>query len=57
MGEPVSVYLPEAEAKCYIYISKDQYAFCLLADDQYPERVAFMAIRKIMAEYNAEFGM
>ncbi len=57
VGESISVHLPEAKAKCYLYISKDQYAFCILADDQYPERVAFMAIRKMMNEYSTEFGI
>lgn len=43
----MAINLPEAEAKCYIVVQKDGIAFAALCDDQYPERVAFMILKKM----------
>ena len=43
----MAINLPEAQARCYVFVQKDGIAFAALADDQYPERVAFMVLKKI----------
>ena len=51
MGDCVAVHLPDAQARCYVYITKDKIAFAVLADDQYPERVARMILRKMSMDF------
>lgn len=51
VGEPLSLNLPESQAKCYIYVNKDKLAALVIADDQYPERVAFMIVSKLLKEF------
>ncbi len=36
---------------CYIFVQKEGIAFAALADDQYPERVAFMILKKMEQEF------
>ncbi len=47
--------LPDAQAKCYIYINKFKIAAAILTDDQYPENAAFMIINQIHKEFAAAF--
>jgi len=55
MGSSCSIHLPEAQARCYITVQKDGIAFAALADDQYPERVAFMILKKMAMEFSVKF--
>jgi hypothetical protein len=50
-GTRLAINLPEAQARCYIFVQKDGLAFTCLADDQYPERVAFMILKKMEQEF------
>lgn len=52
LGESLAIHLPEQQARCYIVVRKDGLAFAVLADDQYPERIAFMVIRKMINDFN-----
>lgn len=51
----MAINLPEAQARCYIFVQKDGLAFAALTDDQYPERVAFMVIKKIVQEFSLKY--
>jgi synaptobrevin family protein YKT6 len=51
VGEPLSLSLPDSQAKCYIYVNKNQLAGLVIADDQYPERIAFMIVSKLLREF------
>ena len=55
MGSRLAIHLPEAQARCYIYVRKDGIAFACLADDQYPERVAFMILKKMEQEFYMKY--
>ena len=55
MGSRLAINLPEAQARCYIYVKKDGIAFACLADDQYPERVAFMILKKMEQEFYTKY--
>lgn len=46
-GSSLAISLPEAQALCYITVQKDGLAFAALADDQYPERIMFMVLKKM----------
>lgn len=43
----MALTLPDVQAKCYIYVNKHKIAAAVIADDQYPERVAFMIISQM----------
>ena len=51
----MAIHLPEAQARCYIVVQKDGMAFAALCDDQYPERVAFMILKKMESEFYMKF--
>ena len=51
----MAIHLPEAQARCYVYVQKDGIAFTALADDQYPERVVFMILKKIQQEFATKY--
>lgn len=56
-GEPLSLNLPDQQAKCYIYINKQNLAGLVIADDEYPERIAFMIITKVLKEYTEKYSI
>jgi len=43
-GDRAAVNLPDAHAISYVCIDKNNLAALVIADDQYPEKVAFMVI-------------
>jgi synaptobrevin family protein YKT6 len=47
--------LPDVQAKCYVFINKYNIAAVVLADDQYPERIAFMIINQMLKEFTSNF--
>lgn len=51
-GEPLSLYLPDQQARCCIYINKDNLAGMVITDEEYPERMSFMIISKILKEFS-----
>lgn len=51
IGEPLSLSLPDSQAKCYIYINKNKVAGVVIADDQYPERIAFIIVTKLLKDF------
>ncbi len=55
MASSSAIHLPEAQARCYITVQKDGLAFACLCDDQYPERVAFMVLKKMAAEFAVKY--
>jgi synaptobrevin family protein YKT6 len=55
LGSSLAINLPDAQAKCYITVQKDGIAFAALADDQYPERVAFMILKKVSQEFAIKY--
>ena len=57
VGEKIAVSLPEAKAKCFVYIDKDKFAYAVLADDQYPENVVNLILRKLQIDFKAEFDI
>lgn len=55
LGSSLAIHLPDAQARCYITVQKDGIAFAALADEQYPERVAFMILKKISQEFALKY--
>ena len=55
MNEPLALNLPDAQARCYIYVNKHKIAAAILTDDQYPERVAFQIINQMHQEFAKNF--
>ena len=55
LGSSTAIHLPDAQARCYITVQKDGLAFAALADEAYPERVAFMVLKKISLEFAAKY--
>lgn len=47
--------LPDAQARCSIMVQKDGLTFAILTDDQYPERVSFMILRKLSQEFALKY--
>lgn len=47
VGERVAIHLPDAQARCYVYVAQNKIAYAVLADDQYPERIAHLILRKM----------
>lgn len=54
-GSSLAIHLPDAQARCYITVQKDGIAFAALADEGYPERVAFMVLKKVALEFGAKY--
>jgi hypothetical protein len=50
-----AITLPEAQAKCYVFVQKDGLAFVALTDEQYPERVIFMVLKKMAQEFAIKY--
>lgn len=46
-GERVAIHLPDAQALCYVYVAANKIAYAVLADDQYPERIIHLILRKM----------
>jgi hypothetical protein len=46
-GERVAIHLPDAQALCYVYVAPNKIAYAVLADDQYPERIVHLILRKM----------
>ena len=55
LGSSSAIHLPDAQARCYITVQKDGLAFACLADDQYPERVAFMILKKMAIDFGSKY--
>jgi synaptobrevin family protein YKT6 len=43
------------EYNCHVYLRADGLGICAVADMEYPQRVAFTFMGKLMEEYTAEF--
>ena len=55
VGDRAAIHLPDAQARCYVYITGNKIGFAVLADDQYPDRVAYMILRKLSLEFSKDF--
>ena len=51
----MAIHLPDAQARCYITVQKNGIAFAALANDKYPERVAFMILKKMAQEFAIKY--
>lgn len=61
IGEPLSISLNNKEGKtnegkCSIYVNKDKLAALVITDDDYPERVAFMIVSKLLKEFQEKYS-
>jgi synaptobrevin family protein YKT6 len=45
------VHLEDAQSICYVCVDKNNLASVVIADDQYPEKVAFMVIMQMFQEF------
>lgn len=51
----MAIHLPDAQALCYVYVAANKIAYAVLADDQYPERIVHLILRKMNMEFNKDF--
>jgi synaptobrevin family protein YKT6 len=51
VGERTSVNLAEAKANCYVVVDKNNVAAVVVADEEYPEKIAFVIIGELFREF------
>ena len=51
----MAIHLPDAQARCYVYVANNKIAYAVLADDQYPERIVHLILRKMSIDFNKDF--
>lgn len=54
-GEKTAVHIEEAKGICYVWIDKNGLVSAIIADDQYPAKVAFQIINDVFKEFYAAF--
>lgn len=47
--------MPDVEALSYVYVAPNKIAYAVIADAKYPERVAFMILKKLSVEFKKDF--
>lgn len=54
-GEKTAVHLEEIKGISYVWIDKNGVASLIIADDQYPAKVAFQIINDLFKEFYGAF--
>jgi synaptobrevin family protein YKT6 len=52
----LAIHLPDVQALCYVYVANTKIAYAVIADDQYPERIVYLILRKMHTEFNKDLG-
>ena len=55
LGERTAVHMEEAKAVCYICVDPNGIASLVVADDEYPGKVAFVIINEMFREFYKEY--